>query len=485
AVIELKGLDDDEEFELELDDEPDEQENEDDAEWLTGDALSGTEADADGEEDLFSPDDFPVAENLQAEENIFEESAAMPEQAADGEPEGEGDWALDTSSHAGEGESGEALDGPSDEFGGFSAVAPAASSDEEEDEDLFGDEDGLFGDDDEALADEEDADAPKAAGKLKGLFSKGSKGSDSAKKKKSAIPFLSKKTDAEDEADDAAYEESAGGGTNTSAFSVGLLVPALIGFVLGALILGVWGVMSKSSLKKELQNTLSQGQDQTQIQAQNAQLQQEVQQQTQEIESLKQQVADASAKGGNAAAPQSISPSPVLDSGSAQVLATVLSSFETLKNTHIQTLGQSYETQQQASCVRQVLLDGEGTSTNAQVVKKFSTKYTAFDVRRSDSLVTPFVAELKIPFKQEMRAGQNEKACNAAALKELPTPKHHEFGNFYGIWIVEYQYKDGKWVRKPTVRERNRALYEKAFNVGSPDYAKFLIDDKLYPGFNN
>ena len=505
-----------EELELELDDGPEEPGDEDEEEWLTSEAISGPDVSDEGEkeEDLFSPDDFPVAEELHEEDLL--ETPAEPVQASEDEPDA---WILDENSHAGEGDSGDGQDGPSDDFGGFSAATPVSDEDVEldEDDDLFGDEEGLFGDEggeefDAAL--EEEAAAPKATDKLKGLFSKvadSTKKKDKKKKekpkkkisppkleddndekpekKKFSLPFLSKKAgpeaEIETESEDTVSDESEPGEKKASAFPVGLLVPALIGFVIGALLFGVWGMMSKRSLKKELANIRSQTGDLAQLQSQNTQLQQKIQQQTKEIESLKQQAADAGEPGDRTVTPQSISPSPVPDGANAEVLAAVLSSFEALKNTHIEKLAQSAETQKQAPCSQQVLLDGEGISTYAKVVKKFSSKYTAFDVMRSNSLVTPFVAELKIPFKQEQQTGANEKACNAATLKELPTPRHHEFGNFYGIWTIEYQYKNGKWIRKSTVKEQNRALYEKAFKVGSPDYAKFLIDDKLYPGFKN
>ena len=102
---------------------------------------------------------------------------------------------------------------------------------------------------------------------------------------------------------------------------------------------------------------------------------------------------------------------------------------------------------------------------------------------KSDSLVTPYIAEFKIPFQQEIKIGDTEEACNAATLQQIETPDHHEFGGYYGYWKIEYMYKDGKWVVNSTVIEKNRALYESAFQNGSPDYAKFRIDTKLFPEF--
>ena len=473
-----------EELELELDQGPEEPGDEDEGEWLTSEAISGPENSEEEEEDLFSPDDFPVSEELHEEDLL--ETPAAPKQGSEDDADA---WVLD---EAGEDDSDGGTEGPSDDFGGFSAAAPVASDEEEEEEDLFGDEEELFEEEDEEFAAEEMEAPPKTADKLKGFLSKVS---DSAKKKTAQKKEKKEKPEkhvsplqaAKAEAEESAYEEEELEEKKGFALpgGVGLVVTALIGFIVGALLLGVWGMMSKSSLKKELETTRSQTGNLDQLQSQNAQLKQQIQQQTQEIESLKQQVAEADAQGERNVTPQSISPSPVPDGESAQVLTAVLSSFEALKNTHIEKLAQSVETQKKAPCTQQVLLNGEGTSTYARVVKTFSSKYTAFDVMRSNSLVTPFVAELKIPFKQEQQIGANEKACNSAAVKELPTPSHHEFGSFYGIWIIEYEYKNGKWVRKPTVKERNRTLYDKAFKVGSPDYAKFLIDDTLYPGFEN
>ena len=137
----------------------------------------------------------------------------------------------------------------------------------------------------------------------------------------------------------------------------------------------------------------------------------------------------------------------------------------------------------QAPCSYQLLLDGKGTMTYAQVVKKFSAKYTVYDVMKSDSLVTPYIAEFKIPFQMESRTGDSEQACNTATLQQLPTPQHHEFGTYYGYWIIQYEYKNGEWRVKPTVIEKNRALYENAFKLGSPDFAKFRLDTDLFPEF--
>jgi hypothetical protein len=98
-------------------------------------------------------------------------------------------------------------------------------------------------------------------------------------------------------------------------------------------------------------------------------------------------------------------------------------------------------------------------------------------------LTTPYKAKFKIPFQQEIRTGKTEEACNQAKLQQLETPDHHEFGGYYGYWEIEYEYKDEQWVVNPTVVEKNRALYESAFQHGSPDYAKFRIDTNLFPEF--
>jgi hypothetical protein len=162
---------------------------------------------------------------------------------------------------------------------------------------------------------------------------------------------------------------------------------------------------------------------------------------------------------------------------------TLIKSFEELMAVHAQSLENGYEAQKQAGCSQQLLLDGKSTYTYAQVVKKFTSEYTPYDIMKSNSLITPYVAEVKIAFQQEMKTGKSEEACNAAVLQPLETPDHYEFGGYYGYWTIQYEYKNGKWVVKQVVSEKNRALYESAFQNGSPDYAKFWIDTALFPEF--
>ena len=86
-----------------------------------------------------------------------------------------------------------------------------------------------------------------------------------------------------------------------------------------------------------------------------------------------------------------------------------------------------------------------------------------------------------LAFQQEIRTGKTEEECDAATFQQVATStKHHEFGSYYGYWTIQYVYKNGKWIVKPTILEKNRALYETAFRQGSPDYAKFLIDTTLF-----
>ncbi|PID56113.1 hypothetical protein CSB45_12815 [candidate division KSB3 bacterium] len=409
------------------------------------------ELELEDEERLFSPDDLSGTEALRGEGVL--EIAPAPDQLSRDESD---DLVLDEYPRAADSDRDAGLDGPSEDFGGFSAASTLLDeeADAAEDEELWGTEDDGF---------ESDVEKNAASSDL-----------EKSKKKKFSLPFFTKKV----RSDAAGADESDPGGETGekkgSTLPNGLLAAVVSGFILGALLFGVWGMLSKRRLQRELQAVGAQT-------PHRAELQQKLDEQAREITRLKQ----LTAKTDRAAPPQSISPSLVPDGNDSDVLAAILSSFESLKDTHLESLTTSAETQQKASCSRQVLLDGKGTLTYAQVVKRFSAKYTAFDVMRSPSLITPFVAELKIPFKQEIRVGADETSCNAASFTELPTPRHHEFGGFYGIWIVEYLYKNGRWVRKPTVTERNRALYAQAFVNGSPDYARFLIDETLYPGFDN
>ncbi|MBD3308917.1 hypothetical protein GF339_21075 [candidate division KSB3 bacterium] len=274
---------------------------------------------------------------------------------------------------------------------------------------------------------------------------------------------------------------------------LGMLLPAILGFLIGALIMGGWGWFSIRSMQIEADNNLSEYNQKLaqQIEEHSAALRNKVQEQSQEIETLTQQNAELTAQvetlqaQGGGTRPQSIVPSQTPNMGAATPAEqTIIQAFQEIKERHAASLENGYAAQNQAPCTRQVLLDGQGTMTYAQVVKKFTAKYTTYDITRSDSLITPYVAEFKIPFQQEIRTGNTEQTCEAANLRQLSTPLHHEFGTFYGYWIIQYEYRDGAWRVKPTVIEKNRALYENAFKVGSPDHAKFLIDTDLFPEFN-
>jgi len=206
-----------------------------------------------------------------------------------------------------------------------------------------------------------------------------------------------------------------------------------------------------------------------------------------QIEQLTQQNSDLTrqlqhAKSG---APPGITPS--LEPGTLlPAEASIVSAFEELKDRHAQSLEASEAAQRQAGCSPQILLDGKSTETYAQIVRKFTAKYTSFDIVRSDSLITPYQAEFKIPFQEEIRTGNSEAACNSAQFQQQPTTTvHHEFGSFYGYWIIQYEYRNGQWRVKSTVIEKNRDLYESAFQTGSPDAAKFLLNTNLYPELKN
>jgi hypothetical protein len=153
--------------------------------------------------------------------------------------------------------------------------------------------------------------------------------------------------------------------------------------------------------------------------------------------------------------------------------------FQTLATRHAQNLQKNSAAQKQGGCTYQVMLDGTGSATYAQVVKKFDAQYNRVDILRSASILSPYTAELKIAFQEEVRTGKTQAACEAAPLKQLETPPHHEFGDYYGYWTIEYHYVNGAWVANTTVVERNRALYERSFERGSPDFAKFSMDPKL------
>jgi len=163
--------------------------------------------------------------------------------------------------------------------------------------------------------------------------------------------------------------------------------------------------------------------------------------------------------------------------------AALLLQFQEIMAKHTTSLEKGYAAQQQAACARQRLLDGLGTETFAQVVRKFNPQHAKYDIKQSDSLITPYRAESKVPFSEELRVGKTEKACQAAPLERIAAETHHEFGSYYGYWIIEYTYQNGQWTVNKTLTEKNRALYDEAFRKGSPDSAKFRIDTKLFPEF--
>ncbi|GAK57291.1 hypothetical protein U27_04256 [Candidatus Vecturithrix granuli] len=265
------------------------------------------------------------------------------------------------------------------------------------------------------------------------------------------------------------------------------LLPALVGFLCGAIIMGVWGWASIRATQREVEAETDRRMQQfdqqvaQQIEQHSAGLKALVVEQQATIDQLTRQNAELVKQSSQT--PLGITPSlePV---AALPAEAAIVSAFEELKTRHAQSLENASEAQQRAKCSRQVLLDGKSTEAYAQIVRTFTAKYTSYDVMRSTSLLTPYLAEFKIPFQEEIRTGGSEDACNAAQLRRMPTATmHHEFGSFYGYWIIQYEYKQGKWRVKPTVIEKNRDLYASAFQSGSPDFAKFLLDTALFPEF--
>lgn len=260
-----------------------------------------------------------------------------------------------------------------------------------------------------------------------------------------------------------------------------------IGALTGAIIAGILGQLTINSLRQDRLDFESQ--TVAQIEEHSAGLKSMVQQLQEQSEMVKQRNAELEKQMAALIAflesgqqPKGIFPSQT-PTEMTPWENDLVTSFQEVMGRHMQSLENGYEAQKTAGCSQQLLLDGKSTHTFAQVVKKFSTKYTRYDIRHSDSITTPYVAELKIPFQQELKIGKTKDACNAAQLKQLETPVHHEFGGYYGIWTIEYQYRGGRWAVDQTVSERNRALYESAFQNGSPDYAKFRIDTDLFPEF--
>ena len=450
------------------------------------------------EEDLFTPDDLPGADDLAAS------------------PEGGGDWSLDDDTPfpgADHLDVEEESSSPSDEFGGFSAADASESAAEasEEAEEIFGAE----GETAEAEAAAEEAEAPKK-GKLAGFLAglkkpkaekkpakpaktqeiepESSEEEETPRPKPTLSSLFKKKSRTEEQTPESEAEgEPTPKKALLPAFAGNPLMLALAGFVCGALLAGIVGWFIGSSSAPAPDAPPAPAADSAALQdaqTQNADLQAKVSQQAQEIQALTQQkdalaqeVESLKTQSAAASTPKSIEPSQSPDAGATPDSNALVAAFEEIRSRHASSMESAYDVQKQAKCSQQLLLNGEGAVIYAQVVRKFSTKFTSFDILATNSLITPYAAELKIPFQEELRTGKTEQACNAAQLKPLDAPPHPEFGSYYGYWTIQYLYRGGKWVVKPTVIERNRALYEKAFKVGSPDIAKFALDTALFPEF--
>lgn len=434
------------------------------------------------EEDLFSPDDLPS-----------ESTDDMPEFTPD-------DWALGASAPSGDSEFEMEDDGgPSDEFGGFSAVEPSSipESDEDTADELFGE--SAAEEEGDAMTDAEPEEKPKKKmsfpalpkfGKSKKKAEKTTDDADEAmpaKEKPSLSSLFKKKPRPEtDEPDDTAPDEESGVKKKPAANPMLMLAAGLL---VGALLFGFGGWWLGSSSAPDAppvdEAALQEAQNQNaQLQTAVDQRAQEVQALTQEKAALQQELDALKTQAANAPAPspQSIEPSQTPDAGQTPDQAALITSFKALSDKHAVALENSYDAQKQAACSKQALLDGSGETAYAQIVRKFSAKFTSFDILENNSLLTPYLAELKMPFQMEIRTGKTEQACQAAKLKPADTSSHPEFGTFYGVWTVQYAYRDGKWSVKSAVIEKNRALVAKAYKVGSPDSAKFALDFSLYPG---
>ena len=255
------------------------------------------------------------------------------------------------------------------------------------------------------------------------------------------------------------------------------IVVGVVGFLAGAVVAGFFGGLSIKSLQKQRMDY--EAQTVQQIEQHSADLKNTVQQLLQETNTLKEENTTLKGQIVTLTTPRD----EASHQGTGASQEALVNAFQELMAVHIQSLENGYDAQKQAGCTQQLLLDGKGTQTYAQVVKQFSSQYTTYDILRSNSLLTPYIAELKIAFQQETRTGGTEAACQAATLQQLATPPHHEFGGYYGYWKLDYVYKNGKWAVKQAVTEKNRALYESAFQKGSPDYARFVIDTDLFPEF--
>lgn len=439
------------------------------------------------EEDLFSPDDLPMSDDFSAP---GESTDDMPEFTPD-------DWALGASSPDAAQNEEEDAGGPSDEFGGFSAVDTTSIADENTEDELFGENAAASEKDDMTDAPEpEETPKKKLAFPSLPKFGKSKEKAEkpheteeeegvSEKKKPSLSSLFKKKPRLEaDESDEAEPIEESGVKKKPAA---ALMLVA--GLLIGALLFGFGGWwLGKSSAPDAPPVDDAALQE---AQNQNAQLQAAADQQAQEVQTLTQQNAalqqeldalKAQAANAPAPSPQSIEPSQTPDMGQTPLEDTLIASFKTLSEQHAAVLENSYDAQKQAACMKQLLLDGSGETAYAQIVRKFSAKFISFDILKNNSLLTPYLAELKMPFQMEIRTGKTEQACQSATLKPADTSSHPEFGTFYGVWTIQYAYRDGKWNVKSAVIERNRALVAKAYKAGSPDSAKFALDFSLYPG---
>jgi len=308
--------------------------------------------------------------------------------------------------------------------------------------------------------------------------------------KKSPLAFLEKfrkprpgRETPEDETSAEITEISKSFGKKTPDFLSSPVAYVLVGIVAGGLIMGTWGWRGIQKQRQKLEDY--EIQTAQQIEDHSAALKEQVAQLSQYTEQLQQDNAALTTELEEVKKrPSSIAPT---DSPLEMMPweEHMMRTFHAVMERDAQILEDSIAAQTEAGCSQQVLLDGNGTLTYAQVIKQFSALYTRYDIRRSDSLITPYVAELKIPFKQEMKTGATQGACDSATLQALPTPEHHEFGGYYGYWTLEYYYQNDEWHLNTTVFERNRALYESAFQKGSPDYAKFKIDPKIFPELSN
>ena len=445
------------------------------------------------EEELFSADEFPIAGENEAEDALFAstgDDALFADNDADDMLEFEAEPASDMGD-APDFEADDDLtftadeiveppelpnmpDMPSDAdaspeaapkaniFQGILAKLPALGKKKTDDEPV---------DDDAAIAEEPESDDTAA--------------------KKSPLAFLEKlrkPKSAPEAPDDELASEVAeiaeSGRKKRSDFLSSPIAYVLIGLLAGAIVAGIWG---NFGIQKQRQKLVDyELQTAREIEEHSAELKGIVADLTEKVAALQQQNVELQTQNAGLGAELKEAqqqPSGIVPTDSPLEMMpwedALIREFQPIMERHAQILE---DAQAQAGCSQQVLLDGNGTLTYAQVVKQFSARYTRHDIRRSDSLVTPYIAEFKIPFQQEIRTGATAEACDAATLQSFELPAHHEFGGYYGYWTLEYAYKDGQWVLNTSVIERNRDLYTSAFQKGSPDYAKFKIDTAVFPG---